>query len=68
MQIAEAIERAINPLGVGVVIEARHFCMMMRGIQKQCASATTSSMRGVFRNRETRAEFLALIGKGNAAL
>jgi GTP cyclohydrolase I len=65
-QIAETIERAIEPQGVGVVIEARHLCMMMRGVEKQHSSAVTSSMLGAFRQeKETRDEFLALIrGKG----
>jgi len=65
-QIAETIQRAIEPLGVGVVIEARHLCMMMRGVEKQHSSAVTSSMLGVFREElETREEFLSLIrGKG----
>jgi GTP cyclohydrolase I len=60
-QIAEAILEAINPLGVGVVIEARHLCMMMRGVEKQHSSTMTSSMLGAFRQKETREEFLALI-------
>jgi GTP cyclohydrolase I len=60
-QIAEAIESAINPLGVGVVVEARHLCMMMRGVEKQHSSTVTSSMLGAFRKKETRDEFLALI-------
>jgi len=60
-QIAEAIQSAINPLGVGVVIEARHLCMMMRGVEKQHSSTITSSMLGAFRDQETRDEFLALI-------
>jgi GTP cyclohydrolase I len=61
-QIAETIQNAINPLGVGVVIEARHLCMMMRGVEKQHSSAVTSSMLGAFRDEhETREEFLALI-------
>src|SRR5450755_4055017 len=61
-QIAEAIQNAIEPQGVGVVIEARHLCMMMRGVEKQHSSAVTSSMLGVFRNEEeTRTEFLSLI-------
>ena len=60
-QIAEAIESAINPHGVGVVIEARHLCMMMRGVEKQHSSTITSSMLGAFRNKETRDEFLTLI-------
>ena len=60
-QIAEAILDAINPLGVGVVIEARHLCMMMRGVEKQHSSTITSSMLGALRQKETREEFLALI-------
>ena len=61
-QIAEAIQNAIEPQGVGVVIEARHLCMMMRGIEKQHSAAVTSSMLGCFRNEEeTRSEFLSLI-------
>jgi len=65
-QIAETIQRAIEPQGVGVVIEARHLCMMMRGVEKQHSSAVTSSMLGAFREeKETRDEFLSLIrGKG----
>jgi len=61
-QIAETIQKTIEPQGVGVVIEARHLCMMMRGIEKQHSSAVTSSMLGVFRDEEeTRTEFLSLI-------
>ena len=60
-QIAEAIESAINPQGVGVVVEARHMCMMMRGVEKQRSSTITSCMLGAFRKTETRNEFLALI-------
>ena len=61
-QIAESIQRAIEPLGVGVVIEARHLCMMMRGVEKQHSAAVTSSMLGCFREeQETRTEFLSLI-------
>jgi GTP cyclohydrolase IA len=60
-QIAEAIQNAIKPQGVGVVIEARHLCMMMRGVEKQHSSTITSSMLGAFRERQTRDEFLALI-------
>ena len=60
-QIADAIERAIRPQGVGVVVEARHLCMMMRGIEKQHSATITSSMLGAFRNKETRDEFLTLI-------
>ena len=61
-QIAETIQNAINPQGVGVVVEARHLCMMMRGVEKQHSSAVTSSMLGCFRQeQETREEFLSLI-------
>jgi GTP cyclohydrolase I len=61
-EIAEAIQKAIHPQGVGVVIEARHLCMMMRGVEKQHSAAVTSSMHGCFRNEEeTRSEFLSLI-------
>jgi GTP cyclohydrolase IA len=61
-QIAETIQNAIHPQGVGVVIEARHLCMMMRGVEKQHSAAVTSSMLGCFRNEEeTRSEFLSLI-------
>ncbi len=61
-QIAETIEKAISPLGVGVVCEARHFCMMMRGVEKQHSGAVTSSMLGAFRNNKgTRDEFLSLV-------
>lgn len=61
-QIAEAIQNAINPAGVGVVVEARHLCMMMRGVEKQHSSAVTSAMLGAFRNsQKTREEFLTLI-------
>jgi GTP cyclohydrolase I len=61
-QIAETIEKAVSPLGVGVVCEARHFCMMMRGVEKQHSGAVTSSMLGAFRNNKgTRDEFLSLV-------
>jgi len=68
-QIADAIQDAIAPQGVGVVIEARHLCMMMRGIEKQHSSTVTSAMVGCFRHKETRAEFLTLVrqpGTGGA--
>jgi len=61
-QVAEAIQRKISPVGVGVVIEARHLCMVMRGVEKQHSQAVTSAMLGAFReNKQTRDEFLALI-------
>lgn len=61
-QVAEAIEEAIHPQGVGVVLEASHLCMMMRGVEKQNSSTVTSSMRGVFKTQlQTRNEFLALV-------
>jgi GTP cyclohydrolase IA len=61
-QIAETIQKVIEPQGVGVVIEARHLCMMMRGVEKQHSAAVTSSMLGCFRSeQETRSEFLSLI-------
>src|ERR1700753_3716027 len=60
-QIADAIRDAIQPQGVGVVVEARHLCMMMRGIEKQNSSTVTSAMVGCFRQKETRSEFLALV-------
>lgn len=63
-QIADAIQEAIAPQGVGVVIEARHLCMMMRGIEKQNSSTVTSAMVGVFQKKETRAEFLSLVRSG----
>ncbi|HTW32646.1 MAG TPA: GTP cyclohydrolase I FolE [Candidatus Sulfotelmatobacter sp.] len=61
-QIAETIQKVIEPQGVGVVIEARHLCIMMRGVEKQHSAAVTSSMLGCFRqSQETRSEFLSLI-------
>jgi GTP cyclohydrolase IA len=60
-QIADTIQEAIEPQGVGVVIEARHLCMMMRGIEKQHSSTVTSAMVGCFRQKETRSEFLSLM-------
>ena len=61
-QIAETVQSAIDPVGVGVVIEARHLCMMMRGVEKQHSSTVTSAMLGAFRNeQQTRQEFLSLI-------
>ncbi|MGO9271414.1 MAG: GTP cyclohydrolase I FolE [Terriglobia bacterium] len=61
-QIAETIMEKINPQGVGVVIEAKHLCMIMRGVEKQNSVAVTSAMLGVFRDdRRTREEFLQLV-------
>ena len=64
-QIAETIQKVIQPLGVGVVVEARHLCMMMRGVEKQHSATVTSSMLGAFRAQQTRQEFLALIHARN---
>lgn len=62
-QIAEAVQRVVNPRGVGVVIEAQHLCMMMRGVEKQTSSMVSSVMLGSFQDDyRTRAEFLELIG------
>jgi GTP cyclohydrolase I len=61
-QIASAIEEKIDPQGVGVIVEARHLCMQMRGVEKQHGQAVTSAMLGAFRqNKQTRDEFLALV-------
>ena len=61
-QIASAIQQKISPLGVGVVVEARHLCMVMRGVEKQNSQTVTSAMLGAFReNVQTREEFLSLI-------
>ncbi|PYU30184.1 MAG: GTP cyclohydrolase I FolE [Acidobacteria bacterium] len=63
-QIAQAIQKVIQPLGVGVVIEARHLCMVMRGVEKYRTETITSAMLGAFReNQQTREEFLSLIGR-----
>jgi GTP cyclohydrolase I len=69
VQIAQTIEEAIRPRGVGVVVEAVHFCMMMRGVEKQNSIAVTSCMLGTFRDRQpTREEFLELIrGRGRTS-
>ncbi len=67
VQIAEAIQDKLKPAGVGVVVEARHLCMMMRGVEKQNTIAVTSSMLGAFRTQQqTREEFLKLIRRGGA--
>jgi GTP cyclohydrolase I len=61
-EVAETMQEIVDPLGVGVVCEARHFCMMMRGVEKQHSGAMTSAMLGAFRDcEETRDEFLALV-------
>ena len=60
-QILDAIQESLNPLGVAVVIEAQHLCMMMRGVQKQNSVTTTSAFSGEFMNNVTRSEFLRLI-------
>lgn len=61
-QIKDCIQKTLNPLGVAVVIEAQHLCMMMRGVQKQNSVTTTSDFTGAFKREETREEFIHLIG------
>ena len=69
VQIANAIQDAIHPNGVGVVIEAQHLCMIMRGVEKQNSVAVTSCMLGAFRDQhQTREEFLALVRKKHNGL
>ena len=63
-QILDCINETLEPVGVGVVIEASHMCMMMRGVQKQNSTTTTSGFRGSFKERDTRNEFLKLITSG----
>ncbi|MGH9771707.1 MAG: GTP cyclohydrolase I FolE [Candidatus Acidiferrales bacterium] len=66
-QIAKALEEKLSPQGVGVIIEARHLCMVMRGVEKQNSMAVSSAMLGVFRdNKQTRDEFLSLVRGGKA--
>lgn len=68
-QVAETIQELVQPRGVGVICEARHFCMMMRGVEKQHSGAMTSAMLGEFRNnRETRNEFLSLVGHRSTSI
>ena len=63
-EIAQSVQTMIDPIGVGVICEARHLCMMMRGVEKQHSGAVTSAMLGAFRDRKTtRDEFLALVGR-----
>jgi GTP cyclohydrolase IA len=68
-QVAETIQELVNPVGVAVICEARHFCMMMRGVEKQHSGAITSAMLGAFRdNKETRNELLSLVGQRSTAI
>lgn len=60
-QILQCVQETLNPLGAAIVMEARHMCMMMRGVQKQNSVTTTSAFTGAFENVETRTEFLNLI-------
>jgi GTP cyclohydrolase I len=60
-EILNCIQDTLNPIGVAVVIEAKHLCMMMRGVQKQNSVATTSAFKGEFENDRTRSEFIRLI-------
>jgi GTP cyclohydrolase I len=62
-QVLQALEDGLKPQGVAVVIECQHLCMMMRGVQKQNSSTTTSAFTGVFKNQATRSEFMKLISK-----
>ena len=68
-QVAQTIQEIVDPLGVGVICEARHFCMMMRGVEKQHSGAMTSAMLGLFRERKkTRDEFLSLVNHRSGGL
>ncbi|HEX7360466.1 MAG TPA: GTP cyclohydrolase I, partial [Bryobacteraceae bacterium] len=68
-QVAETIQELVKPKGVGVICEARHFCMMMRGVEKQHSGAITSAMLGAFRDsKETRNELLSLVGQRSKAI
>ncbi len=65
-QIADALNTVLDPIGIGVIMEGRHMCMQMRGVEKQNSFATTSAMQGEFHDSvETRAEFLSIIGFKN---
>ena len=66
-QIADAINDAIAPKGVGVVIDARHMCMEMRGVQKSCSKTVTSALRGIFRKEPTRKEFFSIINSNSSS-
>jgi len=68
-QISDAIDEAIQPQGVGVILEAQHLCMMMRGVEKQHSSTVTSAMLGVFKTQmQTRTEFLSLVRRQGSAI
>ena len=68
-QVAETLQQLLHPRGVGVICEARHFCMMMRGVEKQHSGAITSAMIGAFRdNKETRHELLSLVGQRSTTI
>ncbi|WP_348266625.1 GTP cyclohydrolase I FolE [Edaphobacter paludis] len=68
-QVGEAIQEAINPQGVAVILEAQHLCMMMRGVEKQHSSTVTSAMLGVFKTQlQTRNEFLSLVRRSGSEL
>ena len=68
-QIAETLQELLDPRGVAVICEARHFCMMMRGVEKQHSGAITSAMLGAFRNnKDTRNELLSLVGSRTSAI
>lgn len=68
-EVAQTVQQIVSPLGVGVICEAKHFCVMMRGIEKQHSSAVTSAMLGAFRDsRETRNEFLSLVHSSRSAV
>lgn len=68
-QIAETLDQLLSPRGVAVICEARHFCMMMRGVEKQHSGAITSAMLGAFRdNKETRNELLSLVGQRSTSI
>ena len=62
VQIRDCIQETLNPLGVAVIIEAQHLCMQMRGVQKQNSTTTTSAFTGAFTKKETREEFVHLVG------
>ena len=68
-EIADAIVDAVDPQGVAVILEARHLCMMMRGVEKQHSATVTSAMRGVFKTQlQTRNEFLSLVRRNGDGL